>query len=202
MHSRAHSLALGVAVALLLACGTPGASSRDYTPRTPEDRRHFAEARRDIFPNDVRANPEAYAKQKVAWAGVVAETKLVSLKGQSTLLVVIDHHYFDWIEDHGAQREVFFLSPRGEGKLVILLAAKRDSMTQGEIDAAIPVGSMAVVIGTPKKPVDDAPGAPLIFLYDSFQFIDRQWYRTDMFDYGRPGEPLKGGPGLRARPDR
>jgi hypothetical protein len=49
-------------------------------------------------------------------------------------------------------------------------------------------GSLVIVYGVPERINEDGT----ISLRASYVLgIDKQWYRTDVLDYGRPGEPVK-----------
>ena len=69
--------------------------------------------RRDVYPDDVRRDLAAH-RVEVAWAGLSREAVFRGAPAHD-VTVTMEHHYFDWIDDHSARPEHFFLSPRGEG---------------------------------------------------------------------------------------
>ncbi len=173
----------------LAGCATPG--SKLFEPESREGKAAYSHARKDIYPQQVRENPERYANDTVVWAGIVKNVELFQSQYGPALMVRIAHHYFDWIEDHGAQPEVFFLSPRGEGDFMIILKPNR-GMTQKEANESVPAGTMVVAVGKIYvKMAKNNNTMPLPLVEEYFQFIDRKWYRTDVFDYGRDKEPIK-----------
>src|SRR5216683_3245535 len=95
----------------LAACA--GYSSRPYEPGSPAGQEAYKKARKDIYPRQVRQNPTRYGDDTMAWAGIVKDVALFQSDYGPAVRVLIEHRYFDWIEDHGAQPEVYFLSPRG-----------------------------------------------------------------------------------------
>ncbi len=179
-----------VLAAAVSGCATNGSgSSRAYTPPDKADREVFAKAHKDVYPKQVRENPARYRDVSIAWAGIVKDVDVVRGKSGVTVVVLVEHHYFDWIEDHGAQPEAFFLSPRGEGNFVIFLEPKRE-MTQEEARRLLPAGMMLVAVGQVYLPTASDKKYPLVLLTEYREFIEKKWYRTDVVDYGREGEPI------------
>lgn len=153
---------------------TPG--SREFEPQPEAGKAIARKARRDVWPQQVRDAPEKHAGTLVAWAGIVAERRV--LEKERTLVIVIDHHYWDFIEDLGEQREHMFLSPRGEGRFAIGEWVNEQTMNPG----FLPVGAMAVVYGKPRQV--DADGTVLVD-YEWSVTIQPGNFATDIWDYGR-----------------
>lgn len=178
---------------LALAAGLSGCatySSRPFTPAKRGEQKIFGKARKDVYPGQVRKHPARYRNTELAWAGIVKDVKLIHGKHGAGVIVLVQHHYFDWIEDHGAQPQRFFLSPRGEGNFIIALKP-RDGMNQSEARRMLPVGTMVVAVGKIYLPSAKDKRYPLALLTDYYQFIGAKWYRTDVFDYGRAGGPIR-----------
>ncbi len=172
----------------LTGCATY--SSQPYTPPAQTDRELFSKARKDVYPRDVREHPARYRDETIAWAGVVKGVEVFRSRVGPSVKVLVEHRYFDWIEDHGAQPELFFLSPRGEGDFMIFLQPKGE-MSSAEAARLIPPGTMVVAVGKVYLPTPADNKLPLALLTEYRQFIGRKWYRTDVFDYGREGEPIR-----------
>ncbi len=177
-----------LATTSLTSCATY--SSRTYTPGSKADQVIFNNARKDIYPQQVRRNPVKYGDETIAWAGIVKDVELFQSRYGLSARILIEHRYFDWIEDHGAQAEVFFLSPRGEGDFMIFVKPD-DQLSRKEAQQLVPVGTMVVAIGKIHVKTAQDKSIPLSLMTDYHQFIDRKWYRSDVFDYGREGEPIK-----------
>jgi hypothetical protein len=62
----------------------------------------------------------------VAWTGLIKEVDVVQTEDGPDVVYVLQHHYYDWIEDFGQQREIILLSPRGEGKFKTTSSLKKD----------------------------------------------------------------------------
>ena len=188
MNSKSLISLLLATIISLTGCATY--SSKPYEATTPSGEEAYKSAQRNVYPGQVRQNPTQYADVPVAWAGVVKDVTLFQSKLGPSVRVLIEHRYFDWIEDHGAQPEVFFLSPRGEGEFVIFLKPEKQ-LDVKEARKLIAVGTMVVAIGKIYVKTAQDKTMPLALMYDYYQLIGQKWYRTDVFDYGREDEPIK-----------
>lgn len=164
----------------------------EFKPSTQRGVETLVKANRKIYPKQVLENPELYRDAAVAWTGIVKDISVFQSRSGPAARVLLEHHYFDWFEDHGAQSEIFFLSPRGEGDFAIVLGP-------GEFDDQtikhVPAGLMLVAIGKPKVMSDPPRQKELFVLTEHYEFIKKTAYRMDVNDYGREGEPLKRVPG-------
>ena len=172
----------------LLLSGCPGLlpGSRLYQPLPKWERQFFEKARRDIYPNDVRESPQAYKKTLVVWPGIIKSIKTDTENGSQITRFTIEHHYFDWIENQGIQREIYFLSPRGEGSFA--LAWPADTQEDKLFITQFAVDDMIIAYGYPSMIKDDLIG---LYPTQNIRAIKPKWYRTDVLDYGRPGEPVR-----------
>lgn len=178
MPSLRRSLTLCLApLALAALVGCPRSQgSRAFEPDSREGKALARQARHDVWPDQVRADPMKYASTLVAWAGVVVERRV--LPEDRTLVIVIEHHYWDFIEDLGKQREHMFLSPRSEGRFAITEWMNDQTMNPG----FLPVGAMAVVYG---KPVHVTPDQVVVLDYKWSITIQEGRFATNVRDYGR-----------------
>jgi hypothetical protein len=168
-------LVLGVlAVSVFARTLAPG--SKPWAPRSPEGRELYRAARRDVWPSQVRTAPENYRDVTVVWSGLVKERELSADRQQ--LRVVLEHHYWDFIEDDGLQREKYFLSPRGEGEF----SFEEPNSPQVHDPAYLPVGAMAVIFGKPRAV--SADGDVQLELAWTITFPPHS-FATDFWDYGR-----------------
>ncbi len=170
--------------------GCPFPSSERYKGFSPLEQTYISKVDFGTFPNDARNDVERYQTKLVAWPGLITEVKSIQKDGAYFTRIVVEHHYYDWILDHSIQKEKYFLSPRGEGVFTTLCRSKlKDENVTRDLN------NMLIVYGKPEK-VEDGM---LYVTCDYAAFIKREWVRTDVFDYGRPGEPVKGlnvpGPG-------
>jgi hypothetical protein len=178
-HRAHHSAAVGLcallALVALCACKKPP-GSRTFEPESNAGKALARQARHDVWPDQVRADPAKYAGTLVAWAGIVTERRV--LAADRTLAIVIAHHYWDFIEDLGPQREHMFLSPRGEGRFAIGEWVNDQTLNPG----FLPVGAMAVVYG---KPVEVTEDGLVVLEYKWSVTVQEGGFGTDIWDYGR-----------------
>jgi hypothetical protein len=157
---------------ILLGCP----HSNLYRPIDANEKKIFSESQEKVFPSDVRQSYDQYRKQVMRWSGVLLSRKQPGRT--SGLYLLIEHHYWDWIENHSSQRAIAFLSPRGEGTFECVFPVEPvipDSVM-------VQPGDMVIVYGIPSQ----APDAGLPVLDCSFVRWYRQgFYATDVFDYGR-----------------
>lgn len=180
---------IAMAVCAVLVCitciGCPvGPSTRLYKPVSEWETKAFSKADRSIYPNDVRTDFAAHDSSRVAWPGIVLS---VTPKNQDTVIevhFVIQHHYYDWLEDFSIQQERIFLSPRGEGVFETTWWVQPTADT-GKIVQS--VGNMVIVYGIPASVRDS------IIILNAYYIreIEREWFATDIFDYGRPGDSMR-----------
>jgi hypothetical protein len=160
--------------------------SRQYQPLPKWEASYYQQARRDVFPQQVLQQPALFRDSLVAWTGVITEIEYKGEGPSKAVRIIAEHHYFDWIEDSGVQRERFFLSPRGEGKFAVFWGVG-DSADQKFIDQ-FSVGDMLVAYGSPSFIAQDFIG---LSPTKNIRGFKPNWFRMDVFDYGRPGEPVK-----------
>jgi hypothetical protein len=175
-------------VFLMLLSGCPSMlpGSRSYTPLPQWERQFFEKARRDIFPDDVRKSPDLYKNTLIVWPGIIKAITFGTQDGTRIARFSIEHHFFDWIEDNGIQMEKYFLSPRSEGMFALAWPANTEEEEQFIQQFAI--GDMIIAYGYPSMIKDELIG---IYPAQNIRPIKAKWYRTDVLDYGRPGEPSK-----------
>jgi hypothetical protein len=166
--------------ALLSTTACPGFApySKPYQGNSEWERQYLTKARRDVYPDDVRKDPATFRQATLAWAGVVVSAQ-PEAKDPTFAEVVIEHHYWDWIEDHSIQKAKAFLSPRGEGRFTC--HAERRMLPAPEL-----AGAMAVAYVRPVGIKDDVLHTACLV-----RFYPREWYATDVMDYGRDGAGMK-----------
>jgi len=178
-------------VLTLLAAGLFTACSYDapYRPASRPEKMEFGNDRQDVYPEDVRKDPAAYAKVRVAWAGIIVSNDAVDEEtgdkiGMDTLF---EHHYFDWQVNESAGTKKLLISPRGEGRFRMKWKMDRrdaDSTSADAMQYAAP-GAVAVIYGTPESVDDD--GTIVMHYRYVHVFGPKHFTRSDL-DYGRRGE--------------
>jgi len=136
-HARTLVLSIGITcfgLAWLQASQEIVLGSRVYQPTGGPEARVFGRAAQDVYPDDVRAEPQRYVKMLVAWPGILRSYELTKDDETATIKLVLEHRYFDWIEDFSPRRERYFLSPvarahfgrRGQCPEPLLTRCRRD----------------------------------------------------------------------------
>lgn len=163
---------------LLVGCTGGISGSKRYQVLSEHEKHMFSEANRNMFPDDVRNNFTENNHSLVVWSGIVKESKWRS-ESKSEIIIFVEHHYWDWIEDYGLQPERAFLSPRGEG----MFSCARPSPKGIKYFPLPSVGSMAIVYGYPER--IEASTQTISLKCEKVVIKPREWYTTEKWDYGR-----------------
>ncbi len=181
-------------VLTLLAAGlvTSCAYNAAYTPADRPEKMEFGNDHKDVYPEDVRKDPAAYAKVRVAWAGVVVTNDASDDDSDDkiTMHTVFEHHYFNWQVDDTAGCKRLLISPRGEGRFRMKWKMDRriaDASTGDAMQFAVP-GSVAVIYGTPESVEEDGT---IVMHYRYIRIYGPTHFTGKYLDYGRIGEPYR-----------
>ncbi len=176
---RTAGAALSLAAFLAGCCAAPAPPQpKPYQPRTEGESRLLAESRRDIFPDDVRADLQAHAAETLAWTGIL---RAVEIEG-TTVRLSMEHHYWDWIEDRGDGLAA--LSPRGEGTYECRLELLSLKDAEDYRTRTPPTGRMVITYAVPTGVT--AKGVVQLRCRRLIPFREGR-YSTDLLDYGREG---------------
>lgn len=184
---RVSSRCLLAVAASLVAAQLPAQWSRDYQPASAAESLAAKQSTEEVYPSDVRDSLSHFAKTVVAWPGIVRSRD--DTGGGDSVRLRLEHHYFDWKEDHGCQRELYFLSPRGEGAFTVTVA--RSAGPASGFTGTPDVGALVLVYGRPVA-IDTVKGAPEIILVPiASNAINARWYTLDVMSYGREFSDFK-----------
>jgi len=167
-------MALRALFALFVALGLVGCpgvvpGSRAYAASDDTERQLLLQARRDVFPDDVRADPAGYRETVVLWSSIVRKVEIYQ---GDQVRIWFEHHYWDFIEDLSIQKAIAFLSPRGEGSFTATFPA----------GTTVKVGDMALVYGV----LDHVePNGSIALTSRKIRTLREELYATDVWDYGR-----------------
>jgi hypothetical protein len=185
--ARCRPSARSLALLILLSGCLPFPHTRAYRPVSTLERQAFDRASQDVFPDDVRNAPADHSGTILVWPGVILSSEFVDHGDRVEIQLLLEHHYYDWIEDFGAQRERIFLSPRGEGRLRTSWIVRKGGDTEALRKAARP-GTLLILYGRPDQVADDGSiSVRAVYI----RAIDPEWFRTDVMEYGRPGQPVR-----------
>ena len=160
---RAFAVALLVTLASTLGGCPPLASgSRFYRPAQPADATVLSSARRNVFPDDVRAGRAGAGP--VAWAGVIERVDEADVGGTNVWDLYVAHHFrCRGVKSDGPQTDM--TADANRPRFIPTAAA----------------GDMAMVVGEPIR-VGDAGVVHLRCLY--LDVRPKAYYSTDRWDYG------------------
>lgn len=162
----------------------PLTGTRSYSPVSDWEARELQNASRNIYPNHVKKEISEYSDSVIVWPGIILDSETITHDDKVELKFLVEHHYYNWLEDHGFQREKIFLSPRGEGNFKTSWYLKKgiDLSTLKEMTS---VGNMVIVYGYPEGIESDST---IVIKSRYIRGIRKKWFRTDILDYGRSGE--------------
>ena len=180
--------ALSLALLMLLPGCLPFPHTRTYRPVSSLEKQALERANRNVFPDDVRRALPDHSSTVLAWPGVIVSSEFVEHADKLEITFLLEHHYYSWLEDFSIQRERIFLSPRGEGPFRTSWFVRKEDGDTAAVRSAARPGNLLIVYGSPDQITDDG----VISVSAAYiRPIDAQWYRTDVMDYGRPGQPAR-----------
>ena len=111
------------------------------------------------------------------WTGII----LASHLEESSIVTEYEHHYWDFVEDYSIQRQIAFVSPRGEG---LFGCERKREFFEDFTEQDLPkVGDFAIVYAKPVKV--DPDGKILCRCAPFIKTLPPKKYATDVDDYGR-----------------
>ncbi|MGD0410190.1 MAG: hypothetical protein ABSC18_00675 [Verrucomicrobiota bacterium] len=180
-------------IALLLAAApflSGCASNVFYRPGSRPESAEMRKDMLDVYPGDIRQNPDLCAGAGVGWAGIITRTEAQpGPDGLIHAVTTFEHHYFDWQEDRRLGHIRLNLSPRGEGLFRTEWVLRRNDPAAGKeaAESFAGPGKLAIVYGVPEK-VEDGT---VVLRYRFLRVVEAEDYSTNKFDYGRFGEPFR-----------
>jgi len=170
---------------VLAVCLLSGCTLR-YKASSPWEDSVLRKSVFNVYPLDVVREPTKFNGTLVAWAGIIETATFHESSGTPMVEFRIQHHFFDWAMD-GTTRK-YWLSPKGEGVICATWPLKPEwSIVQ--LRQLIQPGDMVVVYGYPKSIRED--GAIDFGQAEYVRHIPKDWFRTDVLEYGRPGDPVR-----------
>jgi hypothetical protein len=144
----------------------------------------------DVYPGDIRQNPDLYTNIGVGWAGIIKSTTAVeNPDGTIHALTTFEHHYYDWQPETSLGGSQVSVSARGEGLFSTEAVFRRNGpdASLAAVETFAKPGSLAIVYGVPEK-IEDGT---IILKYRFLRVIPPGSYSISQFDYGRFGEPIR-----------
>ena len=168
-----------LSISLILFSCVP--SSRLYQPGNDAEGELFKKSRKDVLPNDIRNHPDEFTGQLVHWVGIIDSSWVHSQNDTSTIWILGDQKYWDYIEDFSIQTEHFFLSPIGEGHF--LSTKSYPGLTADSLTALYATvadkGNLGMFYGIVKGVSDNVP----VLGQTRIRFIPGKYFTTKIFQY-------------------
>jgi hypothetical protein len=176
------SLSLGAAFFLLLTVVTgcfcaPPMYTRFYEPISDWEKGEFDKADRSVYPEDVRHDFSQYQSITVAWTGTIEDVQVKETPEGPDVMYLLNHHYYDWIEDFSPRPERILLSPRGEGQFKTTWGLKPGTQLEEFTDPS----QLLIVYGIPISLENEV----IIIDASYVRGINKRFYTTEVMDYGR-----------------
>ena len=158
----------------------PVMGTRMYQPISDWEQSEFDKADFSVYPDDVRGDISKYQNTTLAWPGIVVESELHEYDTYIEVTYLLEHHYYDWLEDISPHTEWIWLSPRGEGFFRTSWEFNKEEPLS-EIQEISKPGVLLIVYGKAISVEDD-----IIEMEASYiRSILEQFYTTEKMDYGR-----------------
>jgi hypothetical protein len=179
-----------VALAVFAAsCLVSCESNAPYEPVNKPERIEYKNVRLDVYPDDVRKDPDKYTNTPVAWVGVIRGTDAQEedYGGKIFADTVFEHHYFDWEQDTDMAGVNLLVSPRGEGPFCTRWHLRKTDNEASAYDAEkfAHKGKLAILYGVPESV---KPDGTIVLKYLYVRILGRAHFSTNEIDYGRLGE--------------
>jgi hypothetical protein len=181
---------LTVLILAVLPCLLSCRSNGVYRPASKPERMEYTRDILDVYPGDIRRNPDLYTNIGVGWAGIITSVQVKDgPEGLIHAVTTFEHRYYDWEQATRWGRARVSVSPRGEGAFrteVVLRRTDPDADIAAAQSFARP-GSLAIVYGVPVAVEDGV----VVLKYRYLRVIPPDQYAISRFDYGRFGEPVR-----------
>jgi hypothetical protein len=164
----------GFLIVLLLL----GGCVRNYSPLSSWESQEFQNSDFTIHPNDIRQNLSLWKDFQIAWVGVIQECEFYETETSYEVILLLEHHYFDWKEENFEPDQMYYPSSLGQGLFQTSWYLKKSADLEYFKTRYIP-GNLAIVYALPDTVIKD------VVLVDSryIRIIDRKNFSLDQSSY-------------------
>ncbi|MEJ2636018.1 MAG: hypothetical protein P8184_12095 [Calditrichia bacterium] len=177
-HPFFHISIISILISLFFLLISLEGCAQAYRPRSNWELKEYSNSRLNIYPDEVRKNPEKFSDTQVAWAGIIKQSKFYKTSENIEVDLLLEHHYFDWHENKNAPPLEYYLSSRGEGYFKTRWFFKKDVDLQYIYDRYIP-DNLAIVYGVPRSVDADT----VIVASNYVRVINKKYYDADFYHY-------------------
>ncbi len=129
---------------MLLLAGCATYEKGGYHPKSAAEKKAFARATRNVNPDIVRNDFNAWAGIEVAWAGVIKEIDFKEAERAIHAAFYVEHRHFDWSD------KPYRLAAGGEGEFVAGQAVPKPAAIS-RLKTLAKLGDMVIVYGMPVR---------------------------------------------------
>ncbi len=151
---------------------------RHYTPQSPWEREEYLKSNFTIHPHDVRQDLQKWRSIPIAWVGVIQETEFYEAENRYEVILLMEHHYFDWKEESFDPNKMYYPSSRGEGLFQTTWYLKKSADLDYFQNRFAP-GNLAIVYAQPDTVINEVILVKCRYL----RVIEHQNFRLDQSDY-------------------
>lgn len=151
---------------------------RNYSPQSPWENREFENSDFTIHPNDIRFNVSLWKDFQLAWAGIIQESEFYETETSYEVILLMEHHYFDWKEENFEPDQMYYLSAFGQGLFQTNWNLKKSADLE-YFKTRFAVGNLAIVYALPDTVIDEV----VLVRSRYIRIIDRKNFRADQSDY-------------------
>jgi len=154
---------------------------RNYAPLSSWENRELLKSNLRVHPEDVRQNLKRLQNTQVAWTGIIQESEFYENENNYEVILLMEHHYFEWKEENFDPEKMYYLSSGGEGLFQTYWYLKKSADLDHFTERFAP-GNLAIVYALPDTVIDE------VVLVESryVRIIDRQHFRIGQSDYIPP----------------
>lgn len=155
-----------------------GGCVRNYSPQSSWESQEFQRSDFTIHPNDVRFKLSQWRDFQIAWAGIIQEVEFYQTESSYEVILLMEHHYFDWKEENFEPDQMYYLSSVGQGLFQTNWYLKKSADLE-YFKSRFTVGNLAIVYALPDTVVEEVVLVKSRYL----RIIDRKNFRADQSDY-------------------
>lgn len=155
-----------------------GGCVRNYSPQTSWESQEFQKSDFTIHPDDIRKNLSLWNEFQIAWVGVIQETEFYETETHFEVILLLEHHFFDWKEENFEPDQMYYPSSLGQGLFQTSWYLKKSADLEYFKTRFTP-GNLAIVYALPDTVIQE------VVLVNSryIRIINRKNFSLDQSSY-------------------
>jgi len=151
---------------------------RHYTPQSSWEREEYLKSNFKVHPQDIRQDLKRWRSVPIAWVGVIQETEFYETEDRYEVVLLMEHHYFDWKEENFDPNKMYYPSSGGEGLFQTNWYLKKSADLTYFQNRFAPE-NLAIVYARPDTVINEVVLVECRYL----RIIEHQNFRLDQSDY-------------------